>query len=132
MRILVTGYHQYDKSDIVIGMIGAFVGSTEWPMPGVVVIDGGSTGADAIARSWEADLLSIVAHETHSYLDYPEDPDDYATRYRAVNEAMVASGADVCLAFKDGFDFTLETGMTEHCVKLAKDAGIPVYLVTTV
>jgi hypothetical protein len=84
---------------------------------GSTVVHGVSWGADEIAD----EVARALGLETDPF------PADWLTYKRAAgpirNSAMVASGADVCLAFSHEPDM----GGTGDCTKKARRAGIPVF-----
>jgi len=111
MRILVTGSRAWDDwLTIGVALTEAAEGALD-----VSVVHGGARGADvmagavATARGW-----SVEVHRA-----------DWTTHGKAAgfirNQAMVALGADVCLAFivSDSLGAT-------HCARAAAQAGIPV------
>jgi hypothetical protein len=118
-------------------------GSRDWPAPGVVwaalndvqadllptgrplvVVHGACpTGADAQAADWAkvaGQFTTSVREEVHPAEWRPGGVLDRGAGFRR-NTAMVALGADVCLAFiKDG------SRGASHTARIAEQAGIPV------
>lgn len=120
MRVLVTGSRTWDRADVIeacldiIAAEAAGVGETR-----MVVVHGCARGADEHADRWvrRAGHPLHVAAERH--------PANWRDQGRAAglarNRAMVAAGADVCLAFiRDA-----STG-AQHCAREAERADIPV------
>lgn len=86
-----------------------------------VVIHGGARGADRLAGS-------LAAQAGVAWIAYPADWDRYgrAAGYRR-NELMLTEGKPTEVhAFKQEFDHQLRRGGTEHMVRIAKAAGVPV------
>lgn len=123
MRIIVTGSRSW--SDVMV-----LRQALAWLAYDVVVRDGGSlvvvhgacpTGADAMASEWVAHWpgtgWSGVTEERH-----PADWEQFGKRAGPIrNEAMIKAGADLVLAFP------LPGGKgTQHAIRLAREAGIPV------
>lgn len=83
----------------------------------ITVIQGGCpTGADLYARMW------VYANPWVVGKSFPADWEKYGKRAGPLrNEAMIAAGADLVLAFP------LPGGKgTQHTIRLAREAGIPV------
>lgn len=112
-RVLITGSRTWEDWGAIGGALTDAAGDRD---PGsIVLVHGTAAGADTMAaidaggRGW-----TIEPH-----------PADWNRHGRAAgfrrNAEMVASGADVCLAFiRDG-----SRGAT-HCAEAARKAGIPV------
>lgn len=86
--------------------------------PTPVLVHGGARGADNLADAAGRSLgMTVEAF-----------PADWKGKGRAAgplrNKQMLDSGVDTVVAFKDGFDFTLQRGGTEHMVRIARDAGV--------
>lgn len=122
-RILVTGSRDWPKHVAIKPALDGV--HAAMPDRMLVVIHGDCpTGADAAAREWTLNAIfsgADVLEEAH--------PADWAGHGKAAgprrNAAMVASGADLCLAF-------IRNGSrgASHTVALARRAGIPVQLWT--
>ena len=87
--------------------------------PPVTIVHGAARGADMLADAAAGTLgLQVEPH-----------PADWTGRGRRAgverNALMASLGADLVLAFKDGFDFSLRTGGTENMVRLAAALNIP-------
>jgi hypothetical protein len=118
VRILITGSRSWTDQRAIAHAISDYlhsVGSSiggAWPLP--IVVHGGARGADrladVVARNWG------WTPEPH--------PADWARYGRSAgyrrNAAMVALGADVCLAFIRG-----DSAGATHTAALAEAAGIP-------
>lgn len=114
-RILVTGSRDWeDEMTVCLALWTSYCDLKEH---GEVILVSGNcpTGADSIAeRFWEANGMTVERHpaDWHKF-------GKFAGPRR--NKEMVDLGADVCLAFPLG-----ESRGTRGCMKLAKDAGIPI------
>ncbi|EFC86486.1 SLOG family protein [Parafrankia sp. EUN1f] len=120
MRVLVTG-----SRDIVTGSIvyrALFEEHATAPTPLTLVVGDCPTGADFLARHW-AEAVTRLGSKVHVEVFTA----DWDTRGRAAgperNARMVASGADICLAF---YKRGAGNRGTSNCVRLARAAGIPV------
>ena len=109
-RILVTGSRTWTDNT----PIRHHLARCRTTYPGAVLVHGNAHGADRIAAGiWRSWRLPIEAH-----------PADWHTHGRTAgyrrNTAMVAAGADLCLAF-------IHNGSrgASHCAALAEQAGIP-------
>lgn len=116
-RILVTGSRDWSDTDTICDALDAasHAGSSEIRL----VVGDCSTGADRIAYQWAtAAMVPIDIHRA-----------DWSSHGKAAgprrNAAMVATGADLCLAFIKG-----GSRGASHTVALARRAGIPVQLRT--
>lgn len=111
-RILVTGSRTWDDP----APIRAALEHWRQQLPGAVLVHGNARGADRIAADiWHSWGLTTEAH--------PADWDRFGRAAGpARNQAMVAAGAAVCLAFiRDA-----SPGAT-GCAKLAEAASIRTY-----
>ena len=115
-RILVTGSREWTNYATVLRALSASWRFTQ--ALDVVVVQGGAPGADEMAA--RAAKYIGLAVETH--LANWEELGKKAGPVR--NAAMVALGADVCLAF---FKKGAGNRGTTHCSDLAEEAGIPVW-----
>lgn len=117
-RILVTGSRNWTDHDIVHD---AMTAEARWRSPlgtrwsEMTLIHGAARGLDTIA----AELAAEIGMQIEPY------PADWTTFGKSAghrrNAVMVASGADVCLAFPIS-----ESRGTRGCMKLAEKAGIRV------
>lgn len=122
MRILITGSRDLTDANVVVEAITNLSASA----PVTIVVGDCPTGADLFARGFWGQIIADRHH--------PETPDnlrvfkaDWQAHGKAAgplrNQAMVDSGADVCLAFyKQGAG----NRGTSDCVTRARAAGIPV------
>lgn len=113
VRILVTGSREWTDRSLIRSVLLGYTYSLD-----PVLVHGGARGADTIAAQEFAELFgergTVETHEA--------DWDRYGPSAGPVrNAAMVALGADVCLAFPLG-----ESRGTRGCMALAEKAGIPV------
>lgn len=117
-RLLVTGYRYYQDRDLVAyGLFHAWkaLGSR----PDTVLIQGECPygGADLFAKEvWEGWGLPVHG------VPADRDPVTGTILGPQRNAKMVALGADGCLAFP-----TAESRGTSNCMRLAREAGIPVW-----
>jgi len=123
-RVLVTGSRDWPTPGVVwaaLNDVQAEVLPTGWPL--IVVHGACPTGADAHAGQWAAvaaQFTTSVRAEAHPADWRPGGILDRSAGFRR-NAAMVALGADACLAFiKDG------SRGASHTARLAEAAGIPV------
>ena len=119
--VLVTGSREADLYDnhLVCDVLDDFLGiATECGLRLVVRHGDCPRGIDRYARSWCV-LMDAVVEEQR----YPADWNTHGKRAGFLrNSEMVASGADVCIAFPRG-----KSSGTRHCMREAEKAGIPVY-----
>lgn len=111
-RILVTGSRTWTD----VAGLRAVLDHWRRRLPGAVLVHGDARGADRLAAGlWRSWGLPTEAH-----------PADWARHGRAAgplrNQAMVATGARVCLAFIR----RASSGAT-GCAHLAEAAGIPAH-----
>lgn len=113
MRVIVTGSRYWSDRDAVWKALATAAPSLEEPF--VIVHGACPTGADAIADDWGRQYGATVERFSA----------DWATHGRRAgpirNAEMVKAGADIVLAFP------LPEGRgTQHTIRLAREAGIPV------
>jgi hypothetical protein len=115
-RILVTGTREeltLEQEIMVRDAISFIVYNQKTP---VIVVHGDCpTGVDAFVESVFGEKSSSTNTEPH--------PADWSQGRKAGplrNRAMVALGADICLAFPKG-----ESRGTRGCARMAREAGIP-------
>lgn len=127
IRILVTGSRFIDAAgaafvrDTIAAMVMEIDNALSDPRPDIVFVHGGADGVDKVAALWAVARASLgIAVEPHSIA-----PADWAAHGKYAgpkrNAAMVALGADLCLAFP-----RKDSKGTWGCIRLAADAGIPV------
>jgi hypothetical protein len=121
-RVLVTGSRSWSDIGLVGSALTESLGDAfDAGFDGIVVVHGGCpTGADEFADTWAR--MRDVPVEVWSA--------DWHGHGRAAgprrNAAMVAAGANVCLAFPLG-----ESRGTRDCMRRAEVAGIPVQVFGT-
>jgi hypothetical protein len=129
MRVLVCGSRDWTDSDMIWAELdelhsthleyGVLAGDEEF-----VVIHGAARGADNIAALWastrDVDVLAF--------------PADWATYGKSAgprrnHHMLIAGRPELVLAFKDNFGARTNGG-TEHMVRIARDAGILVSILS--
>ncbi len=139
-RVLVTGSRSFDSREIVWHAL-SLVEALLIPRTPLVVIEGGSSGADALAASWvEHNGLHHVRMGSVGQFPFPNARSRQLWKFRVDetidgpwpgagherNTRMIQIGKpDLVLAFKDGFDYTLSQGGTENCILQTRQACIP-------
>jgi hypothetical protein len=123
IRALLCGSRDWDKPvpiDVIVGGLARVYGPEK-----VTIIEGQARGADLMAAG--AAMRHGVDHEP-----FPADWKGHGKAAGPIrNRLMLTEGKpDVVFAFKDDFDWTLERGGTENMVRIAKEAGVPVYVVS--
>ena len=122
MRVLICGSrHWDDEAPIRVVLAGLDeVGHGRE----ITVIHGAAKGADGIAGKVAEQLRYTVA-------SYPADWTKHGKPAGHIRNAqMLREGKpNVVFAFKDNFDWTFSEGGTENMVKIAKDAGVPAYVI---
>lgn len=119
-RILVTGSRDWtDRATINSALADAWFDLGQ--DPGAVLVQGECHlgGADLIAKEvWESHGLTVEGHPAEM------GPDGHVLGPKR-NAHMVSLGADVCLAFP-----LPSSRGTKNCMRLAREAGIPVRVFT--
>lgn len=119
-RILICGSRDWTDSMPIMRVVQGIARGGA-----ATIVHGDARGADAIAAG-VADALGL---ETEAHFA------DWKGKGRAAgpirNQEMLDSGVVEVWAFKDGFDWSLRSGGTENMVKIARDAGVPVYVVSS-
>lgn len=128
MRVLICGARDYQDTDDILYLF--VVGLSEYEALSVV-IDGAARGADTLAHM-DARLRGM---ETERYpVEWPPEHSpkwQFADAAFKRNQRMLDEGhPDLVIAFKDGFDWKMQHGGTEDMVRRAKEAGVPVYVVS--
>lgn len=126
MRVLICGDRKYDNPTFIKFLLNGLDDDT-------VVINGGAWGADFYARKVGAEIFGAENVETYyaEWTKYPQETKWMAGHVR--NQRMLDEGKpDVVFAFKDNFNWGLDKGGTEHMVKIAKEAGVPTYVIQKV
>jgi hypothetical protein len=143
VRVLVCGSRDWTDDRMICAVLDGLwceveIGHLVAEMATFTLIEGGAKGADAIAKWW-AD--SAPAHgynergDDEPHFEHLSFPADWVTHGRAAgpirNRQMLTEGKpDLVIAFKDGLDLASGRGGTEHMVKIAKDAGIEVWVMS--
>jgi hypothetical protein len=124
MRIIVCGSRNWNDDKAILKELTFLVQRerTTNPKVQITVIHGAARGADLIAGAVAQRLgLQVEA--------FPADWEKHGQKAGFVrNTNMLRSGADLVMAFKDGFDYSLAQGGTEHMVKIAKAAGVKCFV----
>lgn len=115
MRVLVCGGRNYGDREAVFGALQDLAERHGW----LTIIEGGATGADALAREW-ATLCR------HGLVTIRADWQRHGTAAGPIrNQLMIDGGKpDLVIAFPGGRG-------TADMVKRAKDAGLKVFEVTS-
>ncbi len=138
MKVLVTGSRVYRRRSMVEAVLSGIYATSitkirKEETPSYIVMHGHANGADMLAGNW-----ARLQNEKGGffYVDEMPVPADWDLHGKAAgakrNQQMVDIGADICIAFKDDFDWTFSHGGTEDCVKRAMAAGIPTYVIQKV
>lgn len=116
-RILVCGSRYWDDEEIVHDILEGFY------QEGMTIIDGMAKGADTFGFTWAESKEEFVTSER-----YAADWETYGKRAGYLRNAkMLEDGKpDLVLAFTDNLQESKGTAMM---VKLAKAAGVPVYVI---
>lgn len=120
MKILVTGSRDWGNDALVERAIQFVAGPT---LPAdITIIHGAARGADSCAD---------VASQRLGIVDVKRFPAQWdrfgkSAGFRRNTEMLRDHRPDVVLAFKDNLDRSLSHGGTEHMIRTALDAGVPV------
>lgn len=113
-KVLVCGGRDWTDTEAIRRELTAMVRAGV----NVEIVHGAARGADAIAGSIARTLgLEVTEYPANWRLHGPA-----AGPIR--NRLMLETQPDLVLAFKDGLDRTLETGGTEHMIRIALKAGV--------
>jgi hypothetical protein len=84
-----------------------------------VICHGAARGADRLAGLWASSRHVVVK-------PYPADWEKHGRAAGPIRNRLMLDDfhPDLVVAFKDGFDYSLESGGTEHMVKIARAAGV--------
>ena len=139
MRVLVCGSRYWDDRFMIESTLLGLL--PEDNMQTLTVIEGGAQGADEIAANWVKAQMVALKRAGGGTFRFDHDPYpadwppygsskwEYAKAGHDRNERMLAEGQpDLVIAFKDGFDWQLRRGGTEHMAKIAKREGVPVWV----
>ena len=120
-RVLVTGSRDWGDLETLWAALDEALALSQADGRKLVVVQGGATGADMLAKNWAVRNLGAgVMPETHP-ARWREHGIYNPQAGLARNRRMVDLGADVALAF-------IRNGSrgASHCAALAEEAGIPV------
>ena len=124
-RVIVCGSRDWDDPRpirLFFKGLRAWLGRSE----GVEVIHGDARGADKLAAA--------IAPFTFGNAAVRAFPADWRGQGRGAghirNKLMLEEQPFMVVAFKDGFDHTLQRGGTENMVRIAKEAGVSTYVVS--
>lgn len=111
IRMLISGSRYHTNKKLISEAIEQYLGDAY--IEDVIIIEGGTKGADTIARQHAEEM----GYEIETY---PAQWDRYGKRAGSIrNQLMVDHGADICLAFP------LEGSIgTYDCIRRAKKSGI--------
>ena len=128
MRVLVTGSREWTDAAGITDALDALLVNY-----GTLTVVHGACprGADRIAQGWalsarHASSYGAVTPEPHPAIWRPDGVFDKTAGFRR-NAEMVSLGADLCLAF---YKRGAGNKGTDHCARLAENAGIPVRRIT--
>lgn len=123
MKILVTGGREYSDKDLMWTILDRYRHGRGQML---VVAHGAARGADALAAEWcrvfKSQSIHEAAYPVSKALDGPWPQAGINRNLRMFDDF----DPDLVLAFKHGFDRTLARGGTEHMVRTAMSAGVPV------
>lgn len=85
-----------------------------------LLVHGAAPGADTLAESW-------ARKRQLRYRGFPAEWDTYGKAAGPMRNAemLEAQPVDLVVAFKDGFNDSLNRGGTENMVKQARETGVP-------
>lgn len=114
-RLLITGSRDWTNRDQMFSILENAFNNHLDRDTATVLVHGDARGADRMAADvWENQGMTTEAHPANWTL--------LGKRAGIVRNAeMVALGADLCIGF-----LRPESIGTKHCLKIAKEAGIPV------
>lgn len=114
MRLLVTGDRNWSDRDLLWGVLDRLSPS--------IIGHGHCRGADLSADEWA--LFRGVEASAYPADWHPMGRFDRAAGHKRNVWMFEDFGPDLVVAFKDGFDFTLSAGGTEHMVHTALTGGV--------
>jgi hypothetical protein len=125
MKILVCGSRYWDDEEIIFNVLDGYICNLRVDL---TIIDGCANGADDIGHKWTQRYIHGREDDPVKCERYPADWETYGKRAGYLrNVQMLEEGhPDLVLAFTDNLSESKGTAMM---VKLAKDAGIPVYVI---
>ena len=117
MRVIVSGATGWGDVEVVRRELAALP-------PETIIIHGDARGADEIGGQIARELGFSVERLSKNEGDYRR----YKRgAWKGLNERMLASGVDLVLAFHEDID---RSHGTRHLVRLAREAGVPVQIIT--
>jgi hypothetical protein len=124
MKVLVCGSRDWEDQFIVDAVLSGLDSEREF----IAVVHGAARGADTLGKKWGE-------RRGRPRLPFPADwrPNGVydPTAGHKRNQQMLDEGKpDICIAFKDDFNWKLDKGGTEDMVKRAKAAGVPTYVIS--
>lgn len=142
MKILICGDRNYDNQALVWTVLDGFylnhnVGFGVAHRDPFFIIEGGAKGADRLAKNWVYDspLHSSPDYNNHGasearivHLQFPANWNEYGRAAGPMrNFQMLNEGKpDIVLAFHDNIE---KSKGTKHMVSVAKERGIPTYVI---
>jgi hypothetical protein len=126
MRVLVCGSRTFTNEQAVEWMLEGIYQMENSSTDRMMVIEGGARGADALAEAWAKGWGTEYAFP---HLQFPADWETHGKRAGYLrNVQMLQQGKpDVVLAFVD--KPLAESKGTAMMVKLAREAGVPTYVI---
>lgn len=114
MRVIVTGSTTWTDAEAIRRELAKVP-------PDAVVIHGDCDGADALA----GDIARSLGLAVERWAKCPADYRKYQRgAWKALNERMLAAGADLVLAFHPEWDVKGKARGTNHMLGLARQAGV--------
>jgi hypothetical protein len=129
-RVLVTGSRDWQGIGVIRGALEEILAALPEDQPLVVVHGDCPTGADIAAKAWALTTFTLACTDDYERVTEEPHPAAWHVHGNAAgpirNKAMVAKGADLCLAF-------IRNGSrgASHTARLAEEAGITVRRITT-
>lgn len=120
MRLIACGSRDWTNYEEIERTLLSFIHQFGKP---AALIHGAARGADTLAGQ-AAQRLGIPVEE------YPADWRGNGKGAGPIrNRQMLDTGADYVIAFKDAFDTTLRKGGTENMIRIAREAGVPTWVI---
>ncbi len=121
MRVIICGSRDWSDHRAIQDILSGY---RQFDQEVTIVHGGCPSGADAIADAIARGFgLTVEVH-----------PADWGTHGKVAgprrNLEMAKLGADMCWAFKNGFNWNLSKGGTENMVLCASKCGIPTFVVS--
>lgn len=122
MRLLITGSRGWTAQEALWARLDRLCPQ--------IIGHGNCRGADLTADAWALERGVEALRFPADW--HPQGRFDRGAGRRRNVEMLGAFGPDLVAAFKDGFDFDLRSGGTEHMVKIALAAGVPCQVMDSV